>query len=534
MVQPAAGSVPSAPVMGAVPPQPTQGMAASTPDDDAGKLADAATPADPKDGSASEHEPDDLTLTNIDVSNDTKRRFGAPLVAVNPKDPNNIVVLAQSNMGYTRQCVAAGAGSDCEPVPAISIAGIPIIYEPRGMYRTPAFMDVGIFVSFDRGMTWKTVDVSGILPPGHPEINSKGEGPLAVTADGTFYIGYNAMNWGDDQNFFPNAGVGVIKSIDGGMTWNWAGLSQTPADWPYGDVDLSTGTFYVVSGIGFSTLGARSTGMVGAPEGTIGDRWIASTQDGVNWTTPQPLGGTKGTDHVSASHSGVTAARGIAATLFLATDATSCAFFLGGGGSNQCLVFQTSTDAGATWNRHRVPVPADFTPTQITGIEVAADPSTKGHFAAILLDQSGSQFWVYETRDSGTSWTGPIKVSEDTTKVHFSPWVAYSPKGELGLMWRTYETAVANSGASAPYLPFSVWAAISSDGGAVFSQPLKVSKANSPAPPDDPNDQYSWLGDHGPSGIALDGHGHVYVVWADWTPGERSIFFSAISVKAFK
>jgi hypothetical protein len=59
-----------------------------------------------------------LELTNVDVAQNIKRRFGAPHVAINRKDPNNIVVLASSNHGYTKDCVPAPAGSDCEMIPA--------------------------------------------------------------------------------------------------------------------------------------------------------------------------------------------------------------------------------------------------------------------------------------------------------------------------------------------------------------------------------------------------------------------------------
>jgi hypothetical protein len=61
-----------------------------------------------------------------------------------------------------------------------------------------------------------------------------------------------------------------------------------------------------------------------------------------------------------------------------------------------------------------------------------------------------------------------------------------------------------------------------------------MSKNNSPAPPNDPNDSFTFVGDHGPSGIALDDDDGVYVVWADWTSGERSIHFSAVNAQAFK
>jgi hypothetical protein len=211
-------------------------------------------------------------------TNDTKRRFGAPHVAVNPKNPDNIVVLASSNFGYTRACVPAPKGSDCEMISA----GSPFLTQPRGFYKTPGFMDIGVFTSFDRGKTFKQIDVSMLVPPGHREVNAKGEGPIAATADGNFYIAFNAINWGQWETqpttFFPNGGVGVIKSTDGGVTWNWVSYSGTPSDWPYGGSDLSSGAFYVSSGLaGLSTLGPRSTGLADSTEGKIADRWISST-----------------------------------------------------------------------------------------------------------------------------------------------------------------------------------------------------------------------------------------------------------------
>jgi hypothetical protein len=140
---------------------------------------------------------------------------------------------------------------------------------------------------------------------------------------------------------------------------------------------------------------------------------------------------------------------------------------------------------------------------------------------------------VFNTPDAGKTWSKPLTITEDASKTHFAPFVGYSMKGEFGLMWRTYEPDPMNRTASPPLQPYSVWAALSKDGGATFSKPLKVSKANSPSPNPDPNDQFSFVGDHGPSGIALDGQGGVFVVWADWTPGERAIYFSAIKAEAF-
>lgn len=474
-----------------------------------------------------------LEITNIDVTQNTKRRFGAPHVAVNPKDPNNLIVLASSNLGYTRACLPAAPGSDCEMIAA---GGNFLLTQPRGFAKTPGFMDIGVFVSFDRGKTFKQVDVSELVPPGHPEVRARGEGPIAAMPDGSFFISFNAVNWGNWESqpmtFFPNGGVGVIKSTDGGMSWQWSSYSFTPADWPFGGADPITGTFYVTSGlVGLSTLGPRSNGMADSKEGDIADRWIASTKDGTTWTDPQPLGGQDGNAHVGAGHSPAAAAHGILATVFLASDQSSCKLFTGKSASS-CVVFQTSTDAGATWERHRVPTPAGFSVSALS-VCVGADPTHKEHFTVALLNQSGADFLVFNTPDSGKTWGPAVKITEDASKTHFAPFVGYSPKGEFGLMWRTYEPDPRKPSAAAPIMPYSVWAAISKDGGATFSKPLKVSKADSPAPPDDPNDAFSFVGDHGPSGIALDGEGAVYVVWADWTPGERAIFMGTVNVQAF-
>jgi hypothetical protein len=474
-----------------------------------------------------------LEITNVDVTHDIMRRFGAPHVAVNPKDPNNIVVLASSNLGYTRACVPAPPGSDCEMIPA----GNPLLTQPRGFYKTPGFMDIGVYASFDRGKTFKYFDTSKLTPPGHPEVNAKGEGPIAAMADGSFYIGFNAINWGQWESqpatFFPNGGVGVIKSSDGGLNWNWVSYSGTPADWPYGGCDLTTGTFYVTSGLaGLSTLGPKSTGLPDSPEGMVMDRWISSTADGTHWTDPQALGGDDGANHVTGGHSSVAAAHGVMATMFAGSDQSSCAFFAGGPAPANCVIFQTSKDAGKTWDRHLMPTPAGFSANAL-GVLLGADPTKAGHFVAVLLNDDGSDLLVFQTADSGATWSTPATLGEDKTKTHFAPWVASSPDGEFGVMWRTYETQGAKPGASPPYMPYSVWAVVSKGNGATFSRPLKVSHANSPAPPDDPNDSFSFVGDHGPSGMAMDDHGGAYVVWADWTPGERAIFFSAINIEAF-
>ncbi|HUJ64850.1 MAG TPA: hypothetical protein VLX59_04890 [Acidimicrobiales bacterium] len=87
-----------------------------------------------------------------------------------------------------------------------------------------------------------------------------------------------------------------------------------------------------------------------------------------------------------------------------------------------------------------------------------------------------------------------------------------------------------------PVGPYTVWAAISYDGGARFSAPLEISTA--PSPTFDPN--MSGRTDD-TSVITLSNH-NVYVGWGDWRPvntvdpslpGNVAGFFSAVKLRTF-
>src|SRR5262245_12642459 len=331
--------------------------------------------------------PPGLTPTEVNPFPTLDRSLLGPQIAVNPTNADNVVLAAVADTGYTQACIAAVVpGSPCELIPRPGIPGIAAL-APRG-YLTPGFLVKGMFVSLDKGETWTKVDISNLRPAGHPELYSINEGGLVVAADGTFYLQYNNLNWGDwladPPTFVPNAGTAVTKSTDGGLTWSEPVISGVPTDFPFLAIDRSTGTVYSMGGLGAITpLGPRSNGDPNSPILTpFGDAFVAASQDGVNWTPPQRTGGTDGANQFTgATGKGIAAAHGVVATVFFGTTNALCAFFVGG--TAPCTVFQTSTDAGATWIRHRVPVP--FAPTNLM---VAADHSTQGHYTVAALPSS--------------------------------------------------------------------------------------------------------------------------------------------------
>lgn len=501
--------------------------------------------------------PRGLRPTEVNVTKDPKNRYGEPEIAVNPKNENNLVY-AVLTIGTTYACQKAKRPECTE----LNTAFGP---QPKGLIEdVPGFSHVRVYVSFDRGKTWKQSKDVPAYPSGKKDLVERGDPLLTAGPDGTFYLAWDDIHFANlPTTIIRDAGIAVSTSKDGGRTWSDPVLTGTPVDRPFFATDLSTGVVYEAS---TSQLGANSKGDPSIPPSPIGgpggDRWLVSSRDGVHWTDPKGFGGVVSfppSTYVAAAH-------GMFATAFAPTDPALC------GGAASCTIFQTTTDSGATWSRHVLPPDVSGAPL------VAADPTAAGHFSIAVLNPTKTQFLVYQTKDAGVTWSGPTMVAEDATKTHFHPWMAYSPKGVLGLMWQTnFNSAPATQGgalpaalpesilatlseqvreaiesgtklpesvlatlpeqvreaiaaqAAGPLSPYNVWAAISDDGGATFTAPLQVSRGNSPAPqeflPFGIGDDFSFL--------ALSGT-HAFVAWADYRPGDRQGFFSAIKLDAFR
>nr|MDT0663654.1 sialidase family protein [Micromonospora sp. DSM 115978] len=399
---------------------------------------------------------------------------GAQL-AVNPRNPNNIVVAAIADTGYTQACAAV-------PEPPCTTVNTAFGTQAAGLFDAEAgFMLRKVYTSFDGGKTWKIVPLPDFSPVCHPNLYSQNEGGLMAGPNGTFYMSMNTLDWGTPTDFVPQSGVALSKSTDGGLTWSRPVMIGTPADFPYLTVDQVTGRIYSISGLGAPTPlgGPRSVGGPAVPT-TYGDAFVASSRDGVRWSTGQRTGGTDGTTQFEGAFGkGIAASFGTVATTFIQFNPAACEFFVGG--PAPCTVFQTSRDLGATWTRHRVPVSFN---ASFAGTQVAADPTRPGHFVVSALNADGSTISVYRTSNNGRTWSAPTVLAGDDGKTHWNPWISFSSRGTLGVVWRTNEGPV-----SWTPTPYSVWAATSNDGGRTFSPAVQVNCCSPAAKPG-----AGWLG----------------------------------------
>ena len=479
--------------------------------------------------------PPGLQPNVVNATNQRNSIFGEPEIAVNPTNPNNLVYVA-TQLADTPDCQTNAANPYHASCQLLQTVFGP---QPAGLINNvPGFSPNGIEVSFDRGRSWTSVTVPTLPPPcpapgacNDPTGFLNGGDPaITVTPDGTFVFSEDVINF---QTGFPpqtptiarDAGIATSVSADGGLTWSTPVLSGTAADRDFITTDPNTGRVYEESGAG--PLGSGSTANPDAPNVPPAGRYLVASPDGVHWTAPEFLG-------TGISGPYISAANGVLVTGGRSTSAAVC----GVPAPTACELLRTTTDDGAHWSQSVVPGSSD---SWTSGPLVAADPTTPGHVTVAFLNSAATTLVVEQTTDGGTTWIGPTDVAENAN-THWKPWMDFNSDGTLGLMWRTWTGAAGSS-------PYNVWAAISTDGGSTFSNPLEVSNGDSPAstpvcnlpggfglPPTNPPcyaftntfaDDFSF--------ITLS-HQDAFIAWADWRPGggtQRQGFVSIVKLQAF-
>lgn len=417
----------------------------------------------------------------IRVVADPGVRSGEPEVAVNPTNPNNIAFFAM-------------------------IGKLPYVPPDSGRAPQKGSMDCEMSVSFDRGHTWK------VRP--NPFMTGRQTlcaDPMVVFGpDGTLYAAADAMSI-DPTNPKPwlLGEVEVARSRDGGNSWTAPIISGTPYDRPFLVADASDGTVYLSS----SCLDPKSSYC------RAHLRFVLASRDrGLTWSAPVRLDTPQ---YPSLGDGSIAAASGWLAVAYVSPSGPDC----------PCLVFGRTRNAGSSWAHAVVPT------LQAIGslAQVAADPERSDSYAVVAQSRDGLSYLSFITHDGGRSWRGPAVIATAPRRVGFKSWVAFSPGGVLGLIWRAYDASPREvpppplHEPDAPprrTFPYALWGAISRDGGATFSRPLQLSGAPSPAPKPGqvvPDDE---------SFVILDDR-DVHYAWGDWRGGDLSAWYGRMPLADF-
>jgi hypothetical protein len=406
---------------------------------------------------------------------------GEPSIAVNPRNPSNIIVTFLANVGY------GFYGAEHGHLPT------------NARDREQAMQGCDELITFDRGRHWKRQQLpvaSFQMDPTRPNCSDT----LVLFDDkGVAYV--------VGSNFqFPSFAAGqgdfrLIRSYDGGRTWTKPSIvapaafspGSDPGQWQgvrfYDDrefmaLDRSTGYLYVNGTQGRATAGAQGN-----------TEYLATSRDGGRtWADAVAVG--------TASAVQLAAAYGV--VVF-----TSPPPATGSGECSSCTDVVVSTDGGRSVVRHATLIPTSG--GLLGGPGTVADPRHKGRFAIVTTDSSGALV-VYRTADSGLRWTraGRIAVpGRSPAKV----WLDWSPEGVLGIGWRG---ATGNGS-------YGFWGAVSFDDGRHFTV-RRISKADSP------KDQGVWVAGDDTSAIWLT-RDRFYAAWGDWRTGSLQTYWGGFSFR---
>lgn len=448
------------------------------------------------------------------VLGNATRGSGEPMVAVDPTDPDNIIVVGMGSLqilpGYQAP-VTAGMTDKYHEVAESTITWLG--------------------VTNDGGTTWKISQL--------PILNGKFArcpDPFAgVTKTGVFIAGCEPRE--TVQPFFGESAD--VVSTDHGKTWSSRadgvnsydrapyprfapGLKprmggNSPWDRPFLTFDDEAGAVYL------SDSGGQTAAAAGSPEKWRQQSYVTVSHDqGHSWGTIHADDNAQWPQLARAS---LAAGHGKLAEVYVASSVPRSEH-----ANCPCEVFGVSSNEGHTFERHvmrnvQVSVGHGFffpggTPGSVG--DLTADPTTAGRYSVLrYIAGPVPHYEVSTSNDYGRTWSPLAAVGTAPGATWLvKPWLEYSRFGVLGLEWR----------AIYPNYTYDVWAAISTDGGENFSAPLRISNGRSPG-----TNYYRNDGNFGDDvqDISMS-RDHMVVVWSDYRSGFLGTWIGRVALSSFE
>lgn len=415
---------------------------------------------------------------NINISNTTV--FGGePFIAINPTNPNNIV---------------------------IAWMALDITTAFRTTIKTK--------VSMDGGQTWGS-------PYNQPHMSpswGSADASMAFRKNGTLYLCYVDYRQSPDSG-----GVYLTHSTNDGVSWtlptrawnaNAEDPSKLPLDRPWLAVDNSTAT---TKGMFYMTT--KPAPWIPAPNRA----YLKSSKDsGAIWSNYRYVDTTNyliGSLIQAPMTALCVAADGALCLAYPSYVATQSPF--------PKILFAKSYNKGGTFSRYDLLVNPSAVPSPNNyklGYNLCANPNNPNQLAACFVGNNlgDPDVYVSTTNNGGLTWNAPVRTNDDgisNGKAQDLVWATYSTNNKLLAVWRDKR----NGAGTGYYQPSDVYCAVSINNGASFQNNIRLSNVSVP--------HDTILTQSGNDFLSCElNNDTIYATWGDVRTGKLNIFFTKTSI----
>lgn len=415
---------------------------------------------------------------NINISN-TTIFGGEPFLAINPSNPNNIII------SWIALDLSTGLKSTIKSK-----------------------------VSFDGGQTWGNTY-------NHPHMYStwKSADPsMAFRKNGTVYLSYIDYRESPDSG-----GVYITHSSNGGISWsaptrawnaNAEDPSKLPLDRPWLAVDNSTTTTQ-----GMFYMSTKPAPWIPAPNRAY---FKSSADSGANWSSYRYI---DTTGYLIGS-----AIQAPMAAICVAADGAVCLAYPSYVISQSVfpkIYFAKSYNKGGTFqyydmlvNPSSVPSPNNYK----LGYNMHANPNNANQIAACFINNTygDPDVFTITSNNGGVTWSSPVRVNNDPIsngKGQDLAWINYSSNNKLLVVWRDKR----NGSGTGYYQPSDVYCAVSLNNGASFQPNIRLSNISAP--------HDTILTQNGNDFLSCElRNDTIYAAWGDVRTGKLNIYFTKTSI----
>lgn len=431
-----------------------------------------------------------------------KNKQNEPSLAQNPKNALNLIAGSNDEIGLPA-CTNT-TPSHCPFTAGISVSGF--------------------YASFDGGQTWPCqglIDLSAFNEYGF------GDPAQAFDSQGNAYYGTLAFPFppttaqaatGQQADFF------IAKSTDGGCHYSSATKVSGNSPAIFDDKDAMTVDANPASPFQGNVYGSWTKFTSNKGRGFGGDQieFVRSTDGGKTFSSPLAISPDYN-NNAAGGRQGSTVKVGPDGTVYVAwldsvnkqaVERLSVSHDGGKTFPGQNITIATVTDDGVS------PVPgSSFRQDARTfpSLNVAADGALYVAWGNRTGDGAGltghAVAMLTKSTDDGQTWSTPVVAGNVSGRSAYFAAVTTSPSGKVSVTFNAMDDKPGGTAPGAGVVSFDTYLTQSTNGGASFSTPLKISTASSDPDGSSTNSLGAqFLGDYI---TAVEDSSHVYVVWTD-------------------